>query len=443
MTAGSASASSGTPAGLLRRNADFRRLWTGQTVSAFGDQVTAVALPTAAILVLHATPLQVGALTAVGFAGYPVFGLVAGAWVDRVARRTVLVVADVIRLLAIGSIPLAATLGTLTLTQLYVVGLLLGSAAVFFDVGAQAYVSSLVDREDLPQGNARLEMSNSTAMVGGPALSGGLIQLVGAASAILLDAASYLVSVLSLLAVRRREQPTRRRGSLVPQIREGVRIVFGHRLLRGLTVSVTLANLGRGMALELFLLLAYRGLDMSSGLAGALLALGGVGTLVGAALSTWLAGRFGLGRTLVFSSVAKGLPFLAVPLALVGPPPLVLGPILFVSSFFIPVWNVNNLSLRQYLTPDALQGRVSATVRTVSWAAIPVSGLLGGALGQLGTSLWGDRTGLAVVLTAGGVVWSCAVLALPLRRLFRVTVPADAEAIAGPVDPVTGGVDAT
>jgi MFS family permease len=412
---------------LVARNPDFRRLWVGQTISLFGDQMTAVALPTIAIILLHATPLEIGLLTMTGFLGYPVFGLLAGVWADRLPRRRVLLASDVASLAALASIPLAAAAGVLQLPQLYVVGAIVGSAAVFFDVAYQAYVPSIVDRDDLPLANARLELSNSITLVSGPALSGVLIQAVGAANAIVADTLSYVASIGSLLLIRRPEHtPARRRASLFPQVREGLHVVFSHSLLRRLTITTTIANLGRGMALELFLLYAYRALGWSPGVAGALLAVGSIGSLIGAVVTARLTRRLGLGRTLVVSSITKGLPWTLAPLALVFAPAPLMALVIGVSSFFIPVWNVNNLSLRQFLTEPHLQGRVAATVRTLAWVALPVAGLLGGVFAQIGTTLFGQRIGLAIVLVFGGLLWSSATLALPIRRIVTLQTAADA-----------------
>lgn len=410
----------------------FRRLWFGQTVSDVGDQVTLVALPTVALLVLRVTPFQLGLLGTIGTLSYPLLGLVAGVWVDRVSRRRILMAADLIRLLAIGSLPLAAVIGTLRFGQMLVVAGVMGSAAVFFDVGYQAYLPSLVAERDLVTGNARMEMSASTAQVAGPSIAGFLIEFAGAANALIVDAASYLTSVASLLMIREREQPPDRpRHSLIPDARAGLRIVFRHRLLFRLILTSAGANLGRGLALELFILYAYRGLKFSPGTAGAILAGGAAATLLGAALCTRIAGRFGLGRTLVFASVVKGLPWLASPLALTHAPIPTMAAIMFVSSFFLPIWNVNNVSLRQYLTDAALLGRVSATARTISWATVPLSALLGGVLAQVGVEHWGNRLGLAIVLALGGAVWTASTLILPIRGLSAVSGPQDAARIYG------------
>jgi predicted MFS family arabinose efflux permease len=315
-----------------------------------------------------------------------------------------------------------------------VVAAIMGSAAVFFDVGYQSYLPALVADYDLTKGNARLEMSSSAAQAGGPPLAGLLIQFIGAANAIIVDSTSYLVSVFSLAAIRRPEQiPDRPRRNLWPEARQGVRIVFAHPLLSRLVITSACANLGRGLALELFILYAYRGLKFSPGVTGAVLAAGAVATMAGAALCARLAKRLGLGRSMLLSSVVKGIPWMFVPVALVYAPIAVMVVVIVASSFFLPVWNVNNVSLRQYLTDSAVLGRVSATVRTVAWATVPLSALLGGVLAQAGVALWGDRRGLATVLAVGGVLWSASVFALPIRRLAAVRTAKDAADMYGRV----------
>src|SRR2546425_10393552 len=174
--------------GKLWRHADFLKLWTGETVSVFGSQVTLLAVPTVAILILHAGPFQVGLLSALEFLAFPTLGLVAGVYADRLRRRPIMIVCDLGRMLALGSIPLAFVLNLLTLEQLYIVALLTGVFTVFFDVSYQSYLPALVDRPNLIEGNTKLEITRSTAQVAGPAVAGLLIQWIGAAKAVAGDA---------------------------------------------------------------------------------------------------------------------------------------------------------------------------------------------------------------------------------------------------------------
>src|SRR5438552_2436407 len=191
--------------GRLWRHPDFLKLWAGETVSEFGSQVTLLAVPTVAILVLHAGPFQVGILSALEFLAFPTLGLVAGVYADRIKRRPIMIACDIGRLLALGSIPIAFTLNAPTLGQLYVVALLTGIFNVFFDVSYQSYLPALVERTNLIEGNTKLEVTRSGSQIAGPAVAGFLIQLIGGARAVAVDAISFLASALALAVIRKPE----------------------------------------------------------------------------------------------------------------------------------------------------------------------------------------------------------------------------------------------
>src|SRR5438105_11611746 len=193
--------------GGLWRHPEFVKLWTGQTISRFGSEISQLAIPLAAALVLDASPAQMGLLSAFEFAPFLLLSLFAGVWVDRVRRRPVLIVADIGRAVILGSIPVAAVLGVLRIEQLYVVGLLTGVLTVFFDVAYQAYLPVLVSREHLVEGNSKLEVSRSVAQILGPGVAGALVQIITAPFAVAIDAASFIASALCLLPIRSPEPP--------------------------------------------------------------------------------------------------------------------------------------------------------------------------------------------------------------------------------------------
>jgi MFS family permease len=433
------------PVGLRIRPADLRRLRYGQTVSMYGDAVAAVALPTVALLVVHATPFEFGLLGAATYLAYPFLGLQVGAWVDRVRRRQVMILADLTRFLATASIPAAAAFGVMSIAQLFAVGLLIGIASVFFNAAYQAYLPSIVGRDQIAGANAKLSVSETSAQVAGPPLAGFLINAFGAAPTLLLDALSFLVSIVSLAFIRRAEeapgqrpavepssQPLRRarrppRKSLRGEVWEGLRVLFGDRLLRGLTLTSALSNLGRGMCLELFLLFAYNGLQLSPGVASTVLALGNVGSLTGSLTCERVTKALGVGAALRIGSLMKGLPWVFAPLTLIGPPLPISVAIIVVSSYFVPISNVTMVSIRQSMVSPELQGRVASTSRTVTMTVIPLAAVLGGVLAQLGTELLGARAGLAAVLVVGGVLWMSATVLLPRRKLERIRTMADLE----------------
>src|SRR5712691_5803471 len=223
------------------------RMWTGQTISLLGSQVTLLALPLTAILVFKASAFQVGTLTTAEFLPFLLFGLPVGVWVDRLRRKPILVAADIGRLVVLGSIPLAYAFGVLHLWQLYVVGFLTGVGTVFFDVAYGSYLPSLVERPRLIEGNAKLEISRSGAQLAGPGIAGLLVQGLSAPGAILADAVSYLASVASLLAIRAREIPVVRpvgeREPMRRQIGEGLRFVARNRLIRPVVGGGIIGNL--------------------------------------------------------------------------------------------------------------------------------------------------------------------------------------------------------
>lgn len=374
----------------LWRHSDFRRLWAGQTVSLFGSQVTFLALPLTAVLSLKANAAQMGILGAVEFAPFLLIGLFAGVVVDRLRRRPILIVADFGRALILLSIPIAALLGGLTMLQLYAAGFLTGVLTVFFDVAYQSYLPALVSREALVEGNSKLGMSDSLARIGGPGVAGALVQLLTAPIAILADAASFIVSVISLVLVRAREpEPvagSERRG-VFREIGEGLRVVLGNPLLRSIAGCTGTSNLFSNITQAVFLLYATRSLSISPGLIGLIYAIGSAGALAGAMLAGKTARRAGLGVA-IWSSIFLGsvagllVPFATKPLAVALP--LLIGAELFM-GYGSTVYNINQVSLRQTITPDRLLGRMNASMRFIVWGTIPLGSLIGGALGvQIG-----------------------------------------------------------
>ncbi len=366
------------------------RLWTAESASRLGSQVSLLALPLVAITVLHASTLEVGLLSTAEFAPFILVGLPAGVWVDRLRRRPVLIAGDLGRALALASIPLAYWLDMLSIGQLYAVGFVTGVLTVFFDVAYQSYLPSLVEPEQLIEGNAKLEISNSGASIAGPGLAGGLIQLVTAPLAVLADAVSFLVSAVFVSTIRRhepapavagREDPARARGRMRREIAEGLRYVLGHRLLRWIAVTTASSNLFGSMITAILVLYLVRQLGMSPGLIGVVMTVGNLGWLVGAVLAGRLGARFGTGRVIVGAIGLCGLGTLLIPLAPEAAPiPLLVGG-QFLQAFGGTAYNISQLSLRQAITPRRLHGRMNATMRFMVWGTLPLGAALGGAVG--------------------------------------------------------------
>jgi len=404
--------------GKLWRHPDFLKLWAGESVSVFGSQVTVLAVPTVAILILHAGPFQVGILSALEFLAFPTLGLVAGVYADRLRRRPIMIVCDIGRGLALGSIPVAFLLNLLTLEQLYFVALLTGIFTVFFDVSYQSYLPALVDRPNLIEGNTKLEITRSTAQVAGPAVAGFLIQWIGGARAVAVDALSFFLSAIALASIRKPEpepKPSTASGTsgFIPEMREGLDVVIGNPILWRIAACTATTNLGSNMVFgAVFLVFAYRQLHLSAGVVGVVFALSSVGALAGAFLAGWVARKLGIGPTLGVMVIVGGLALLATPIALVGAPAVILATTGFIEGLTIPIYNINQVSLRQAITPDRVQGRMNATMRTIVWGTIPLGAFIGGILG---TSI-----GLVQTIALGGILSTLAASWIFLGPVIRL-----------------------
>jgi len=372
------------------RNPEFTKLWIGQSISLIGSQVTLLALPIAAAVTLSATPLQMGILSAVGSAPALLFGLLAGVWVDRNKRRPILIGADIGRALVLGVIPISSLLGMLRVEILYVVGFLAGTFGLFFNVAYRSYLPGLVGRQQLVKANSQLELSNSVAEIIGPGVAGGLVQLIGAPLAIAVDAFSFLVSALSIGSIRTSEptiKPIEGGTNLGGEIKEGLHLVFGERRLRALAGCISSLSLFNAVIEAVAILYLTRQLGLTAGWLGVIFAGGSVGFLLGAFLADWLTRKIGLGRSLVLGVLVTGASDLLIPLAgKISTLWMVVG-VLVVAQFFfgigLTIFQIGQVSLRQSLTPDHMQGRMNATLSMLSWGIAPLGGLLGGVLGQV------------------------------------------------------------
>ncbi|MFI9259532.1 MFS transporter [Streptomyces sioyaensis] len=393
---------------------DFRLLLAGAAAGQLGAQVTLVALPLVAVLELNAPAFQVGLLTAAETAAFLLVGLPAGAWVDRMRKLPLMIRADVVRAVAMASIPLAGVAGVLTMAQLYLVALVTGVATVFFDVAHQSYLPQLLPKDQLVSGNGALETIRSTAQVAGPGLGGGLVQLLGAALAIAADAAGYALSALFLWAIKQPEDRPRPvpGASLRKDIGEGLRFVFGHSLLRVIAFTTGLGNFFTAMLMATQSVFLVRVLGLAPGVVGLVLSASALGGLAGALCAGRLAARLGQARLIWLSALVTG-PFAVLwPLSGRGA-----GAVLFaigsgVVFFGAVVYNVAQVSFRQALCPPRLLGRMNATLRFLMWGTLPLGALAGGALADA----FGARTALAWC-AAGFLAVPLPLLLSPLRRM--------------------------
>lgn len=396
----------------MARRSDFDKLWAGQTVSVLGSAVTTFALPTLAVLVLHATPVQVGVLAALQTLPFPVLGMIVGVLADRLSRRTIMIVADVGRCAALGTVPLAAIAGVLHMWELYAVGLVSGVGSVFFGIAYQSYLPVIVSGEELTSANTKLEFSNSGSSMAGNAMAGALVQTIGAAGAIAVDAFSYLVSVFTLMRIRAAE-PLHEGPPL--SIRQGLRemwaglaIVLRSPDLRWIMGATATANFGGAMANAVVLIYAYRVLHLQPAVLGLVFGLAEIG-FVGAMLSGRVRERLGLRATLIGSSLLTAIGMGCMLFARLGSPYVVLFATSVVVAVAVPIYNINQVSYRQALVDVRMQGRMNATMRTFAWGTLPAGALTGGYVGA--------HAGVpATIALAAGVAATAALWLIPLRE---------------------------
>lgn len=411
----------------LWRHGDFLKLWSGETISQLGSQVTLLALPLTAVLILHATAGEMGILTAAETAPFLLIGLFSGVVVDRMRRRPILIATDLGRFGLLLCVPLLDLVHQLRIEYLYAIAFLSGILTVFFEIAYQSYLPTLVGREQLVEGNSKLEVSRSGAQIAGPGLAGVLVSLVTAPLAIFADALSFLASALFLGWIHTVEPSPVRHGperSIWADIGEGLRVVLGNPLLRSIAGCTGTSNLFGSITSAILVLYATRDLGIGAGLLGLIFMAGNVGFLLGALLSGRIPQWIGLGPTITYSVLVGGAGWLLVPLA--GGPRwavvLMLIGAQFIGGFGSPVYNVNQVSLRQTITPDRVQGRMNASMRFIVWGTLPIGSLIGGALGGaigLRPTLW--------VAAVGGLLAFLWVQLSPVVKLKEQPAPAEEE----------------
>lgn len=414
----------------LWRHAEFRKLWTAETISQLGSQMTMLALPLVAISVLGASVLDVGVLGALEFVPFVVLGLPAGVWIDRLRRRPILVAADLGRAVVLGSIPLAAVLGVLSIAQLYAVAFVAGSLTVMFDLAYEAFVPGLIGRDQLADGNAKLELSRSGATIAGPAIAGTLVGLVSAPFAILLDAVSFVGSAAFIFRIRAREAPAppagdrgspgsaTRRAAMRREIADGLRYVLGHRYLRPIACCTATANLFFGMANAVLLIYLVREIGLGAARVGLVLGVGNVGFLIGAVISERARVRLGVGPTIVAGAAIGGVAGFLVPAAPWSLVTVFVAASQLLSGLSMTLYNINQVSLRQSLAPERLRGRITATMRFVVWGTLPIGTIAGGAVARV------IGTHLTLWIAAAGGACSVAWVALsPVRAVINMPPP--------------------
>jgi len=405
----------------LRRHGDFTKLWTGFTIAVVGSQITVLALPLTAVLVLGAGATETGLLVAASMAPSVVLGLFVGAWVDRLPRRPIMIASDIGSALVIGSVPAAAAFGALTLGQLYAVAFLAGAFRISTDLARSALVPSLVGRAQLVAANSRLQASSAVAQVAGPSLGGVLVQLLTAPIAMLFDALAFLLSAAVLLTLRLREevQPRDRGRNIWREIVEGVRWMRAHEIVFRCVVAIALANIEWFAVQAIVVVYATRELGLSPVLLGLSIAAIGPFSLIGAGIAGSLTARFGLGPVMIGALFFEALSRLLLPFA-AGTPvqaAIVLGTSQALLGLTVPLWTVSSVSLTQSVTPERLLGRVNAASRFISFGVAPPAAFLAGVLA--------DTIGMRPTLFAAGLIAIAAffyLLRSPVRQFKQANV---------------------
>ena len=370
----------------LWRDGNFLTMWSGQALAQLGSQIAELAIPTLAVILLNASELEVGFLNASAVAAFLLVGLPAGAWVDRMRKRHVMIVADGVRALALAMLPLLWFLGTLEMWHMFVVAAVVGIANVFFDVSYQSLVPSLVPAQQIAEANGKLESTAQVAGIAGPAVGGWLVGVLTAPFAILATVATYVVSLVALAFTRdtERREPRTEKTSLRSDIGEGLRWVFGNRYLRRIVATTAVSNFFSTLSFTLLPIFILRELGLSVANMGLIFSLAAVGGLLGAMAVKFVVARLGEAPAIPisaigFSATALILPVAAVVPALAFPLLIVHG---FISSFTVLVYNITQVTFRQRITPRRLLGRMNASIRFVVWGVMPLSALLAGVLGD-------------------------------------------------------------
>jgi MFS family permease len=428
------------PRGGLWGHADFLKLWTGQSISEFGSQISQLAIPWLAAVGLDASPLQFSLLGVLGFLPFILFALPAGVWVDRLHRRPILIVGDAARAVLLAAIPVLWATDLLEMWHLFVLLFVIGVFTVFFDVAYQSYLPSLVDREQLVDGNAKLQLTLSTANVAGPGVAGVLIAAITAPYAIVVDAISFVFSTLFMIRIRRPEILAEKsegapKPKMLPELKEGLAFVVRHPHLRAIAACTGSSNFFAAVGFTIALLYFVRTLHLSSFEVGLYFAMFGAGSIAGALAANPVQRAIGVGRAIVLPAVLFPVLSFTVPLAPMGFPLPVLIAGALIGGYSQVAYNITQVSLRQAITPERLQGRMNASMRWIVWGTLPLGQIAGGAI----ASTYGLRTALWVS-AVGSLFTFLPVLLSPVRRIKEMPAvieptAAQAEMAGGVVEP--------
>ena len=405
---------SGSKQGTLWRDRNFLTFWGGQSLAQVGTQITELAIPVLAVSLLHASEFQVGLLTAAGVAAFLVVGLPAGAWIDRMRKRRVMIVADLVRAVSLAALPLLWVMGALEMWHLYAVALVVGVATVFFDVSYQSVIPSLVPPQKIADANGKLESTGQLAMIGGPAFGGWLIGVLAVPLAILTTVFTYLVSALALSVTKDSEQPraAEDRRPIMTEIKEGLSWVFGNPLLRRIVGTTAVSNFFGTVSMTMVPILLLRTLGLSVETMGLMFSLGAVGGLVGAVTTPYIVRWLGEARAIPVSAIAFSVAGILLPLSTVVPEWafVILAAQFFMMNAASLTYNITQVTFRQRVTPTRLLGRMNASIRFCVWGVMPIAALVSGLLAawlDVAVALWVGAAGqaLAALFVVIGPFW--------------------------------------
>ena len=402
------------------RNKNFLALWGGQTVSEVGSQLSGLALPVFAVTMLNVNEAQMGFLNASSTASFLLVGLIAGAWVDRWVKRRVMIWADIIRLIAVLSLPILYFANAIQIWHLFVAAGVVGLATVFFDVAYQSFVPIVVPKEQIASANSSLETTNQLSGIAGPAIVGSLLTVFKAPALLIADALSFLVSAISLSAIRDREvpKPKAERNKLRHEIAAGLKFVWGNKIIRAVSFTTSTSNLFSTAQFTLIPLVLLRDQNISPAVYGVIASISAVGGLLGAVTAARFSKWIGEGQVIAVSAVVMGFTAFAPAIAASSNQMtaiVVYAAGQFVGSFTVLTYNITQVSARQRLCPEHLLGRMNASIRFFVWGVMPIGALLAGAAATvfgIATVMWVCAVG--VFLSAGFVVFS------PLSRMKRL-----------------------
>ncbi|MGV7117099.1 MFS transporter [Paenibacillus kyungheensis] len=404
----------------LWKNKDFLKFWLGETLAMFGSRVTSLALPLVAAITLAATPWEMGVLNALQFSPYLIIGLFAGVYIDRLRRKPIMIIANIGRAILLLLIPIAYMLDMLEVYHLYIIGFLVGSLTLLFDLSYQSYLPSLVGKEHLTEGNSKLEVSRSVADVSGPGIAGALISIFAAPIVMLIHSITLLCSAFSMMLITKSEpeQPKHIKPKpIFKEIGKGLRLVFGNKYLRAIAGEASTYNMFGQVMAAVSILYITRELGITPTLLGIILSTASIGSIIGSLVANHIGKKYDLGTiVLVTMILGCGAPLL-IPLA--SGPLYVTVPLLIISYFFgsmgVVISNIYVVSIRQTITPNEMLGKMNASYRFVVTGVTPIGALLGGALG----SIIGLRMTLLVgaIGTLTALIW---VLYSPLTNLKKM-----------------------